>query len=521
MIKQENGEWCVYRHEGKDLVKARCYPTEAEAKAAKDELTRRGEYGYASYIDEASAKGVWAKVSGNEHPHAACVAMMKDKVDDPHAFCAAVEKAAAGTTPAERAAKKHQAYNLDLRGVEVFATGVHNGDKYDEQDLDDMVEAFKRLDFQPPLKSGHSKDEPGMPSLGYVANLRRQGQKLVADFTHMPQIVYDYIKDRRFNRVSAEVYWNLKRGKDSFRRALKAVALLGADIPAVAGLRPLHELFAAEAGDVHTAEAINLFSSQGGNSTQEGHVTPEELKAMQDKHAAEVAERDKKIAEQQTAIDANGKALAELTKKFEDLSKSTSNLDDVRRNALVAESEARAKAADTARASAEAAAKAAKDAQEAAEAALKAERERVAAFEEQIRKGSIGKMVSSVTIPALRPLFAQFADMATRLQKYEADDRGRVYTVDVNGGKVSALEALEGHIKTINAAGATLFKVHSQNDKPELAEDSPDKEVDRLARKYMLDHKDSKVDYATAVQRVLAENPTLKEAYVHRKPAVA
>ena len=133
-----------------------------------------------------------------------------------------------------------------INGVEIFKTGTHNGDKYDENDLDEMVRAHGELDFRPAIKVGHVKDFPGAPAYGWVTNLRRVGQKLVADFTDMHDSVIEAIRKRSYSRVSSEVYFNLKRGGKTFRRALKAVALLGAEVPAVAGLVPLHKMeFAA------------------------------------------------------------------------------------------------------------------------------------------------------------------------------------------------------------------------------------------------------------------------------------
>lgn len=133
-----------------------------------------------------------------------------------------------------------------IKGVEVFAAGVHNKDTYTEQDLDDMVTAFNALDFRPALKVGHTKDAPGAPSYGWVSNLRRIGKKLVADFTDMHDSVAKAIRDKRYGRVSAEVFFNLHRAGRVYRRALKAVALLGAEVPAVAGLVPLHKMEFAE-----------------------------------------------------------------------------------------------------------------------------------------------------------------------------------------------------------------------------------------------------------------------------------
>ena len=141
-----------------------------------------------------------------------------------------------------------------VRDIEIFAPGEHNGDKYSEKDLDDMVEAFKGLDFRPALKIGHTQDKPGAPAYGWVTNLRKVGGKLVADFESMHDSVLQALKDRRYDRVSSEIYFGLKRGGKTFRRALKAVALLGAEVPAVAGLIPLHKMeFATEGFDSVTA----------------------------------------------------------------------------------------------------------------------------------------------------------------------------------------------------------------------------------------------------------------------------
>lgn len=141
-----------------------------------------------------------------------------------------------------------------VRGVEIFAPGTHNGDAYTEADIDDMIAAHAKLDFKPAIKIGHTKDSPGAPAYGYVTALRKVGGKLVADFESMHDSVIQALRDKRYGRVSSEVYFNLKRGANTFRRALKAVALLGADVPAVADLVPLHKMeFAADGFESVTA----------------------------------------------------------------------------------------------------------------------------------------------------------------------------------------------------------------------------------------------------------------------------
>ncbi|MDZ4342343.1 MAG: hypothetical protein U1E51_07885 [Candidatus Binatia bacterium] len=151
---------------------------------------------------------------------------------------------------------KEMAHSNVIKGVEIFATGTHNGDQYTQQDLDDMVAAFSSLDFRPAIKVGHTKDSPGSPAYGWVTNLKRVGEKLYADFESMHDSVVEAIRAKAYDRVSSEIYFNLKRGAKTFRRALKAVALLGSEVPAVANLIPLHKMEFAESGfeGVHACE---------------------------------------------------------------------------------------------------------------------------------------------------------------------------------------------------------------------------------------------------------------------------
>ena len=138
-----------------------------------------------------------------------------------------------------------------IRGVEIFATGVHNADIYTLQDLQQMIDAAPNVGFEAPVKLGHMEDsdtgkllkKEGMPAFGYVSNLRIKGQKLLADLIDIPKKLATLIKNKAYNRVSAEIYWNFKKGSQIFPRVLKAVALLGAEIPAITDLTSLEELY--------------------------------------------------------------------------------------------------------------------------------------------------------------------------------------------------------------------------------------------------------------------------------------
>lgn len=138
----------------------------------------------------------------------------------------------------------------EMRDIEIFAVGVWNGEQFTEKDLDDIVNAFQatKEKIHPFLKIGHSdkqtllaRDE--MPSAGLVSNIRRMGKKLLADFVDVPKKIFDIVKRRAFNKISSELFVNINIGGIRHPLALKAVALLGGETPAVHDLNSILDLF--------------------------------------------------------------------------------------------------------------------------------------------------------------------------------------------------------------------------------------------------------------------------------------
>ena len=160
---------------------------------------------------------------------------------------------------------------FNLNGVEIFSTGVWNGDRYSEKDLDAMIENFDDVGFEPPVKLGHNEEQSelqdGQPALGYISKIYKVGSKLVADFKELPKKVYDAIKRGNYKRVSSEIYWNYKANGSTFNRVLKAVALLGADIPAVTNLESIEGLY-----------------SNMGTGEVKYHYNGKESEIMEEKH---------------------------------------------------------------------------------------------------------------------------------------------------------------------------------------------------------------------------------------------
>lgn len=164
----------------------------------------------------------------------------------------------------------------DILGVELLATGTWfgkgsppEGDTYTEADLDAMVLAAAALPLKRPVKLGHDAAiGDSAPAVGWVENLRRVGDKLLGDLKAVPSKVAALISAGAYGPRSAEVYWNYP-GEDgtTYARVFKALALLGATMPAVSTLDDIVALYSytEEPGDVHvyTTEAAAGYAAAG------------------------------------------------------------------------------------------------------------------------------------------------------------------------------------------------------------------------------------------------------------------
>ena len=144
-----------------------------------------------------------------------------------------------------------------VRDVEIFSVGTWTDSagqirEFTSTDLDAIIASASS---SIPLKVGHTsvafngrvadalglpvdlltgEKGEGAPRLGLVAQLRRQGDKLLANFDGVPDPIADLIEGGQFNAVSVEMVF-----KDD-KPFLTATALLGAEHPAVGNLKPLN-----------------------------------------------------------------------------------------------------------------------------------------------------------------------------------------------------------------------------------------------------------------------------------------
>jgi len=148
---------------------------------------------------------------------------------------------------------------VDIDELEILAVGTWNGSPapktYTKDDLQNMVTAFGELsgttNYEPPVKLGHAVNqkllqEDGYPAAGWVKSLKVKGDKLIASLSQVPQKIGDIIKAGGWKKVSSEVSFNYKEGDTVYPSVLKAVSLLGGDIPAVKTIADIRAQYAED-----------------------------------------------------------------------------------------------------------------------------------------------------------------------------------------------------------------------------------------------------------------------------------
>lgn len=181
-----------------------------------------------------------------------------------------------------------------LYGAELMAVGTWNEITFTDASLDGIATSFDALGLsgRVPLKFGHNAEQPitdGQPALGWVSRVYREGTKLLADFTDMPTAVYELIRSGRYKFISVELLKNVLAGTRVLPWVLDAVALLGADQPAVGTLKDLQALTLKRGPQLRSSARVafqrdtKLFTTGGQTA-----MTDDEVKALLKKQAEEL-----------------------------------------------------------------------------------------------------------------------------------------------------------------------------------------------------------------------------------------
>lgn len=210
----------------------------------------------------------------------------------------------------------------ELLGAHIFSAGVWNDLTFTEADLDGIVQAFNQLSLsgRVPLKFGHNDEQPvtdGQPALGWVQRVWRDGKKLLADFSGIPTTVFEAIRKELYKFVSIELLRDAERDGVKYSSVLDAVALLGADPPAVTNLDALSKLawsrgetglqfkarYAFTQGSLPITNFSGVKQPMADEKSIEAALAPHlaELKELREKFSATDAANKAKDAELATA----------------------------------------------------------------------------------------------------------------------------------------------------------------------------------------------------------------------------
>jgi len=128
--------------------------------------------------------------------------------------------------------------NNILKEVEIFGVGEWQGQNM-RKPFKFTLDILKKIatnsmaiedKISMPIKLGHSKkqifnQDDGQPALGWLKNIKLKGEKIVADLTNVPQVLFDAIKKGLFKQVSVEIGNTKNIGPH-----VTGLAILGADL---------------------------------------------------------------------------------------------------------------------------------------------------------------------------------------------------------------------------------------------------------------------------------------------------
>jgi hypothetical protein len=171
---------------------------------------------------------------------------------------------------------------FDIPDVEIFAAGTFhkNSDKeatFDEDDLQRIVDdtnaiegraPYVRTGLTPPSDEQHS-DDTMSPRFGTLKNIRRVGNKIVADLMRVPRSIVRAMKNGGLPGRSVEMTPNYQ-GKYPY--VLKALALIGNGHQEVKTLADVDALYASEGDE----KSVYFFTEAEWPSDKE-KVMPESI----------------------------------------------------------------------------------------------------------------------------------------------------------------------------------------------------------------------------------------------------
>lgn len=218
--------------------------------------------------------------------------------------------------------------NLEvLEPVEVFSVGLHPTDEgqreYTHEDLERIVANFGQLSdpasavpvlLEPTVVLGHEEDgdenkfwanlSTGIPSVGRVTKLWKQGDKLLARLEDIHPDIQKALAAKMYRKVSAEIYDDFQDQGKSYGMALRRIAFLGGEIPQVKDLADIlaHVKMSEKSGKVTRVtffaekamanECPEKFCMEGPNKGKPGPCPGAKKSGASSKGAAKASKQD-------------------------------------------------------------------------------------------------------------------------------------------------------------------------------------------------------------------------------------
>lgn len=240
-----------------------------------------------------------------------------------------------------KSGKMSESETYDLPDIEIFAAGTwkdSNGKlhEFTKKDLYRIVETFNELKGQadPPLKLGHSIDQKllksgGLPSAGWLDNLRVKKDKIIADFKRIPKEIFKIIRNGGLKRVSPEIVYDYQaqpKGK-IHKMFLEAVALLGIEQKAMKSLKDFVSVYSE--GNINDItleldleEAVftegETYEENNNNNKEEVCLEMDAEKLLERKET-EINELKGKFSESESKVKTLSNDLNEANEKIETL----------------------------------------------------------------------------------------------------------------------------------------------------------------------------------------------------------
>jgi hypothetical protein len=159
-------------------------------------------------------------------------------------------------------AKEKKGFGFGGQWVDIFTAGTHHDDSgkahtIDAAFLQQVVSNFLPDQHEAPAVIGHPKIDA--PAFGWVCGLRVEGDVLQSQFCEVDPAFEQLVRGGRFKKRSASFYLDASKAPGGRVPQLRHVGFLGAQPPAVKGLREIQ----FNEGEAVTFEQIDFNEGEG------------------------------------------------------------------------------------------------------------------------------------------------------------------------------------------------------------------------------------------------------------------